>query len=119
MVIAGCESGAISIYDLRAKKDPVIKSFPSVEAHRTPVIGLKIIGGRNSNNLISLSEEGRLCIWTIEKIDIPLRKIDLVPPITNPSQKPEFEFLLEPFSLSSIPGDTSSVFVGTNDNNIY
>lgn len=118
-VIAGCESGSISIYDLRAKKDPVLKSIPSIEAHRTPVVGLKIIGGRNSNNLISISEEGRLCIWSIDNITMPLRKVDLIPPVPSQEKANEFEFLLEPFSLSSIPGDTSSVFVGTNDNSIY
>lgn len=118
-VIAGCESGSISIYDLRAKKDPVLKSIPSIEAHRTPVVGLKIIGGRNSNNLISISEEGRLCIWSIHNITMPLRKVDLIPPVPSQEKANEFEFLLEPFSLSSIPGDTSSVFVGTNDNSIY
>ncbi len=118
-VIAGCESGSISIYDLRAKKEPVIKSTPSIEAHRTPVNGLKIIGGRNSNNLVSISEEGRMCIWSLSKITMPIRKVDLFPPINPKEKSNEFEFLLEPFSLSSIPGDTSSVFIGTNDNNIY
>lgn len=64
-VVAGCESGAICIYDLRASKEPITISTPSLDAHRTPIVGLKFVGGRNSNNLVSLSEEGKMCVWAI------------------------------------------------------
>ena len=58
-------SWAINIYDLRANKDPVLEANPSLDGHRTPINGLKIIGGRNSNNLVTISEEGKLCNWSL------------------------------------------------------
>ena len=120
LVISGCQSGKICIYDLRAKKEPVSKSSPSAESHRSSITGLEFVGGRNSNNLISISEEGRLCVWSLSSIDTPIRKIDLHPVVTQ--AKPEmdgFDFLIEPFSLSGILGDTSGVYIGGVDGNIY
>lgn len=120
LVIAGCQSGKICLYDLRAKKDPISKSSPSSESHRSSITGLEFVGGRNSNNLISVSEEGRLCVWTLQNLDTPLRKIDLHPVVNQ--NKPEvdsFDFLIEPFALSSILGDTSGAFIGGVDGNIY
>lgn len=119
LVITGCQSGKICLYDLRAKKEAISKSSPSNESHRSSITGIEFIGSRNSNNLISVSEEGRLCVWSLLNLDSPIRKIDLLPVVHNKPEIDNFDFLIEPFSLSSILGDTSGVFVGGVDGNIY
>lgn len=120
MVISGCQSGKLCIYDLREKKEPVRKSMPSNESHRSSITGLEFVGGRNSNNLISISEEGRLCVWSLQDLEKPIRKIDLHPIAENKKTEDKFDFLIEPFSISSIPGDTTSgVYIGGVDGNIY
>ena len=78
-IITGTETGVINIYDLRASKKPVMHSFNNEESHRSPIIGLRIIGGRNSNNLITISEEGRVCKWSLGSIHKPISRFDLTP----------------------------------------
>lgn len=120
LVIAGCQSGKISLYDLRAKKEPISKSSPSAESHRSSITGIEFVGGRNSNNLISISEEGRLCVWSLNNMDTPIRKIDLHPVVTqSKTEVDSFDFLIEPFALSSVLGDTSGAFIGAVDGSIY
>lgn len=117
-VIAGCESGSICIYDLRTSKEPVMISTPSLEGHRTPILGIKQVGGRNSNNLVSVSEEGKMCVWSLHQMTKPIWKLELNAPIDNEKKK-DFQFCLEPFCLGAIHGDTSGVYIGTNDKNVY
>lgn len=116
-VVSGLECGRLYLYDLRAKKDPVLKSLPLNESHKTSITGLDFIGGQNSNNVVSISEEGKLCLWTLSKLDYPVKNIEILP--SDKKKDDEIAFPLEPFSLSIIPGDTSSIYLGMVDSNIY
>lgn len=117
IIVAGLENGRVCIYDLRAKKEPVLKSGISQDSHKTPITGLQFIGTNNSSNLVSISEEGRLCIWQPSKLDAP-RKVEL---IYNEKKEDveNYQFPNEPVCIGSIPGDISSAFVGCTDNRIY
>lgn len=116
-VISGLECGRIYLYDLRIKKDPAMKSLPVSDGHKALISGLDFIGGQNSNNLVSISEEGKLCLWNLSKLDSPVKSIEILP--NELKNKEELAFTLEPFCLSVIPGDTSSVYLGTSDAAIY
>lgn len=48
----------------------------------------------------------------------PIRKLELNAPVEDDKKK-DFQFCLEPYCLSSIHGDTSGVYIGANDNNVY
>ena len=118
-VISGCQSGRICLYDLREKKEPVKMSMPSTDSHRSSITGIECIGSRNANNIITVSEEGRLCVWSLANLEKPVRKIDLHPPVKENKKEENFDFLVEPFALSSIQGDTAGVYIGGVDGNIY
>lgn len=47
-----------------------------------------------------------------------MRKIELNAPVED-TMKKDFTFTLEPFCIESTHGDTSGVYVGTNDKSIY
>lgn len=117
IIVAGLESGRVCIYDLRAKKEPVAKSGISNEAHKAQITGLQFIGTNNSSSLVSISEEGRLCIWATNKLEAP-KKVDLLYQEKKDNVE-EYQFASEPLCISSIPGDISSVFVGSSDGKIY
>jgi dynein intermediate chain len=117
IIVAGLESGRVCIYDLRAKKEPVVKSGISNDAHKAQITGLQFIGTANSSNLVSTSEEGRLCIWPSGKLETP-RKVDLLYQEKKENVE-DYAFAAEPLCISSIPGDISSVFVGTSEGKIY
>lgn len=117
IVVAGLENGRICLYDLRAKKDPVMRSAPSADSHKTPITGLEFIGGRNSSNIVSSSEEGRICVWPLNKFDTP-KKLDLLIQ-TKKTEEEDIDFRTEPLCLATMPGDTSNVYIGCIDNNLY
>lgn len=48
----------------------------------------------------------------------PIRKLELNAPVETDKKK-DFQFCLEPYCMGAIHGDTSGVYVGTNDKNIY
>ena len=117
IIIAGLESGRVCFYDLRAKKDPVAKSGISDDCHKTQITGLQFIGTNNSSNLVSISEEGRMCIWNSAKLDSP-RKVDFLSQEKKDNVE-DYQFATEPLCISSIPSDMSSVFVGSGDGKVY
>lgn len=117
IIVAGMESGRIYVYDLRAKKEPVMKSGISQDSHRTQITGMQFIGTNNSSNLVSISEEGRMCIWPIAKFDTP-RKVDLLYQEKKDNVE-DYQFPSEPLCISSVPGDISSVFIGCSDSRVY
>lgn len=49
----------------------------------------------------------------------PVLSFELLPPAKPDEKSKDFEFPLEPYCISSIVGDTSGVYVGTSDKNIY
>lgn len=116
-VVSGLECGRLYLYDLRAKKEPVLKSLPISEGHKTTISGLDFIGGQNSSNVVSTSEEGKLCLWTLNKMDYPVKSVEIFS--SDKKKDDEISFPLEPICLSTVPGDTSSVFIGAADSNVY
>lgn len=116
-VVSGLECGRLYLYDLRAKRDPVLKSLPLNESHKSAITGLDFIGGQNSNNIVSVSEEGKLCLWNLAKLDYPVKSVEIL--AGDRKKDDDIAFPLEPFCLSIIPGDTSSVYLGVADACVY
>ena len=45
---------------------------------QNPVYCTKVIGTSDCQNLISLSNDGRLCVWSLENLNTPLETQDLL-----------------------------------------
>jgi hypothetical protein len=71
LVIGGCYSGQILIWDLRAKSSPVARSPLISESHSHPVCSLAAVGSQHANNLVSASTDGKVCVWSMSMMSAP------------------------------------------------
>ncbi|CAF1274805.1 unnamed protein product [Rotaria magnacalcarata] len=78
IVLGGTYSGQIVVWDTRTnKRTPVQRTALSASSHTHPVYCLQVIGTQNANNLISISNEGKMCSWNIEMMTQPQESMDL------------------------------------------
>ncbi|GMR59810.1 hypothetical protein PMAYCL1PPCAC_30005, partial [Pristionchus mayeri] len=78
LIIGGCYSGQLVLWDFRPdkhnvnKKTPCNKSPLSVQAHTHPVYSLAVVGSSNAHNIVSVSTDGKLCMWNMETLSQPV-----------------------------------------------
>lgn len=113
MIIAGFESGMVGVFDLRASKEPVAKSKVSEKAHKSTVTAIDLVGSKNSNSMISASEDGRICQWDLAKLDNPSVFVDLASKaIGKKDEESNFHGQIEPMSIGHVAGDTDFLYLG-------
>lgn len=115
MIIAGFESGMVGLFDLRASKEPVAKSKVSDKAHKSTVTAIDLVGSKNSNSMISASEDGRICQWDLAKLDHPSMFVDLATKATGrKDEESNFHGQIEPMSIGHVSGETDFLYLGNN-----
>ena len=71
-IIGGTYSGQLVLWDIRSgKRTPVQRSPLSSSSHTHPVYCLEVVGTENAHNLISASNDGRLCSWNLDNLSQP------------------------------------------------
>ena len=70
LIIGGTYSGQIMVWDLRMKQSPVQRSLIS-ESHSHPVYSLNVIGSQHANNIVSASNDGKICVWSLNMFTSP------------------------------------------------
>jgi WD40 repeat protein len=78
LIIGGTTNGRIVCWNTLSGEAPVAISFPSLDAHRSAILSLVVRGDSNSNQLVSVCRDGRVCTWQPEKPRSPLSS--LAPP---------------------------------------
>ncbi|XP_052525764.1 cytoplasmic dynein 1 intermediate chain 2-like [Tympanuchus pallidicinctus] len=79
LVLGGTYSGQIVLWDNRSnKRTPVQRTRLSAAAHTRPVYCLNVVGNQNAHNLISISNDGKLCAWSLDMLSRPLDSMELV-----------------------------------------
>ena len=124
LVYGGLASGHLVLWDVRTQRTPVQKINPSAKTHCSPIYGLSFIGSRNSSNIVSISNDGRLCIWSPSKLSEPMKKIDLTfKPKGNDKQwsrgGDDMDCPIAPMVMTTPLGVTNNIYVGTFDKTIY
>jgi dynein intermediate chain len=76
-VIGGTYAGYIVVWDIRAKSTPVLKSYLTSDSHSYPIYSLEVVGTENANNIVSISNDGRLCTWQMEMFTSPQKSFEL------------------------------------------
>ena len=72
LIVGGLYNGQICLWDPRAGSAPVQVTPLTMDAHTHPVFGLDVVGSVNSHSLVSLSSDGRVCAWQLEKLNAPV-----------------------------------------------
>ena len=82
-IIAGTYTGQILIYDIRVGGTPVLKSPSATKQQSLPIYSISNYGLENSNQILSISNDGLVCVFNISNFSKPLKKIELKKGIEN------------------------------------
>ncbi|KAL6078661.1 Cytoplasmic dynein 1 intermediate chain 2 [Balamuthia mandrillaris] len=77
LLVGGTYSGQIVLWDTRARNTPVQRTPLSSIGHTHPVYSLSVVGTQNANNLVSVSTDGRMCVWSFDSLLQPLEVLEL------------------------------------------
>ena len=72
LVLGGSYTGQLLIWDLRAKTLPIQRSPALSKGHSFPIVGLAFAESRHSSNAISLSSDGKFCVWMMSLLQNPI-----------------------------------------------
>eukprot|EP00439_Symbiodinium_sp_Y106_P063206 s1104_g9.t1 len=77
LLYGGTYSGGIVLWDTRQKAGPVLKTPLSGKGHAHPVTAMEQVGTQNATNLVTASNDGRLCVWSLAMLNQPQETVDL------------------------------------------
>ena len=60
------------LWDYRAKHSPVQQTPLSATGHTHPVYSMAVVGATNAHSLVSVSTDGRMCLWNMSKLVEPV-----------------------------------------------
>lgn len=77
LVIGGTYSGQIVVWDNRSSRRTAQRSKLSTTAHTHPVYCIDIVGSQNAHNLMSISNDGKVCSWSLDMLSQPLEAFEM------------------------------------------
>ena len=115
IVIGATKSGYIVQWNIREKQTPVQKSTLAQDGHNLPIHSLAIIGTQNAHNIVSISVDGKLCLWHFGELSNPKISFPMFPlPTGNNEEK------VKTVSTMEFPEEgTDKFYIGSEDYNIY
>mmetsp|Transcript_16516 Transcript_16516/g.19091 ORF Transcript_16516/g.19091 Transcript_16516/m.19091 type:complete len:390 (-) Transcript_16516:224-1393(-) len=107
LVVGGTFSGNVIVWDMREKHNyPVVKT-PT--AASIMIKGIRVVGSQNANNIITVSNDGIICVWSLNMMKEPQKKVDLSGSVQELS-----------LHCIDIPeGETNQFYIGGEDSKIY
>lgn len=128
LVIGASYTGQILIWDTRGKNLPVQKTPPGGKFHSHPIYCLGVNGTLNSNNIVSISNDGVLCTWSLNNLSKPNKRMELKVKkrkgndlLSNTEIKSHTMNMEEigAICMATQENETNNIFVGTDDSEIY
>lgn len=113
LIIGGTYSGQVLLWDTRAKSAPVQKTPLTGSGHSHPVYSVDIVGTQNANNIISVSTDGNLCVWSVDMLAQPQESLTL----TNPHPT-KFDDVA-PTTMAFPAADPTYFLIGSEEGPIY
>ncbi|KAK2140507.1 hypothetical protein LSH36_1333g00017 [Paralvinella palmiformis] len=111
LIIGGTYSGQIVLWDNRSnKKTPVQRTPLSAAAHTHPVYCVDMVGTQNAHNLISVSNDGKVCSWGLDMLSQPQDSMELIHKQSRSAAVMCFSFL---------SGDVNNFVIGTEETAVY
>jgi dynein intermediate chain len=117
IVFGGLSSGQVVMWDIKEKALPIMKTKPTLDNHNLPIYCLEMINDGRRDLLLSLSYEGKLCIWNPETLGEPLSTDNLTfKTEKSRSDREADETPLAPMVSMVCKGTSDTrLFVGTYD----
>ena len=121
-VVIGCtQSGYIVQWDMRAKTTPVQNSILARDGHSYPIYALSMVGTKNANNIVSISNDSKVCQWNCGELNNPKIYFNMFQQNqqANQSASQNEQFNVRINSLEFPEDETDKFYVGAEDCNIY
>jgi dynein intermediate chain len=120
-VIGGTYTGQILIWDTKGKSLPVQKTPPGGKFHSHPIYCLGVTGTNNANHIISVSNDGVLCTWSMANLTKPTKRIELKAKKRKQDDKNDKVYLEEigALCMGTQEAETNNIFLGADDSDIY
>lgn len=113
LVVGGTYSGQIVLWDNRSsKRTPVQRTSLSAIAHTHPVYCVNVVGTQNAHNLISLSNDGKMCSWSLDMLSQPQDTLDV-------SQSSSGSKPVAVTSMDFPTGDVNNFIIGSEQGSVY
>eukprot|EP00128_Syssomonas_multiformis_P012042 Colp12_sorted_trinity150504_noHs@2830 len=77
LVFGGTHSGQVVVWDNRSKATPVQRTSLSARGHTHPIFGMGVVGTQNAHSIVSASNDGRLCTWSLDVLTEPQSSVAL------------------------------------------
>lgn len=118
LIMAGTYTGQILVYDVRVGASPILKTPSSGKFHSLPVYCLNNFGLENSNQIVSVSNDGLVCVFNISNFSKALKRIEIKKSIEN---KYSNAVTMEEIGVicSANRGDSEYLYVGSDDSDLY
>ena len=122
LIVGGTYGGQVIVWDLRAKQTPVQRSAMTSSGHTHPIYSLNIVGSQSANNIVSVSNDGRLCIWNMSMLSTPQKSVDLM--FKSPAQQSQLPSArglsaLNPTCMAFPDEEANNFFVGGENGDFY
>eukprot|EP01112_Ceratiomyxa_fruticulosa_P014308 TRINITY_DN4089_c0_g1_i4.p1 TRINITY_DN4089_c0_g1~~TRINITY_DN4089_c0_g1_i4.p1 ORF type:complete len:684 (-),score=154.63 TRINITY_DN4089_c0_g1_i4:259-2310(-) len=123
LVVGGTYSGQVVMWDTRAKSTPVQRTPLSSVGHTHPIYAMAIVGTPNAHNLVSISTDGKMCVWSMDNLNQPTESLELnnkagkagVSGVTHAN-------IAAPVAVTSLSfpeGDVNGFLVGSEEGTVY
>lgn len=115
LIIGGLYSGQLLLWDLRAKSAPSQRTSITAQGHAHPVYSVFVVGSQNAHNIVSLSNDGRLCVWNLAQLSAPQKTLDLKAKPGSIKQQQDINVTCARFP----EGDPNNFYFGSEDGNLF
>jgi dynein intermediate chain len=116
LIIGGTYSGQIVLWDIRASPTPIQNTPLSSIGHTHPIFCMTIVGTKNAHNLITISSDGKLCVWAVENLIQPIEVLELY----NKQTKTLFTNMPVAVTAMAFPeGEVNKFLIGSEEGAIY
>jgi dynein intermediate chain len=120
LIIGGTYCGQIVIWDNRLRRStPIMSSTVSPQGHTHPVYCVEVNGSENVHNLISISNDGKMCYWDLNVLTKPIDSFELV---HESISSPLLMKLSKPVLASSMSfpfDDCNDFIIGCENGNLF
>ena len=124
LIIGATYTGQIMIWDIRGKPVPVQKTPPGGKYHSHPIFCLGMTGSLSSNSIVSISNDGVLCTWSMGNLSKNSKQIFLraKKKKNNDSFDTGSNQYMEEIGaicMATSENEPNNLFIGTDESDIY
>jgi dynein intermediate chain len=123
LVVGATYTGQILIWDTRGKSLPINKTPAGAKFHSHPIYCLGVTGTPNANNIVSVSNDGFLCTWSLSNLSKPIKELKVkkrkIADASDAKLERNYSDDIGAICLATQENESNNIFIGSDDSEIY